>query len=98
MYRVGSDGALCRVQGRGAVAPNGNSAWLLARRDPVSEPRWACRERQSYVADDGGLHIVAERARIQAAVAGLDLGRARLLTRLSLFWVRRVRCGPGSGA
>jgi hypothetical protein len=51
--------------------------------------------RQSYVADDGGLHIVAERARIQAAVAGLDLGRARLLTRLSLFWVRRVRCGPG---
>ena len=46
---------------------------------------------QSYVADDGCLHIVAERASIQAAVAGLDLERARLLTRLSLFWVRRVR-------
>ncbi|KAK9846014.1 hypothetical protein WJX81_008468 [Elliptochloris bilobata] len=46
---------------------------------------------QSFVADDGCLHIVADRASIQAAVAGLDLERARLLTRLSLFWVRRVR-------
>lgn len=35
---------------------------------------------------------MADRASIQAAVAGLDLARARLLTRLSLFWVRRVRC------
>lgn len=43
------------------------------------------------MADDGCLHIVADRASIQAAVAGLDLERARLLTRLSLFWVRRVR-------
>ncbi len=46
---------------------------------------------QSYVADDGCLHIVADRHRIQEAVASLDLHRARLLTRLSLFWVHRVR-------
>jgi hypothetical protein len=46
---------------------------------------------QSYVADDGCLHIVAERSSIREAVSSLDLGRAALLTRLSLFWVRRVR-------
>ncbi|KAK9901712.1 hypothetical protein WJX75_009812 [Coccomyxa subellipsoidea] len=46
---------------------------------------------ESYVADDGCLHIVADRHRIQEAVSRLDLGRARLLTRLSLFWVHRVR-------
>ena len=46
---------------------------------------------QSFVADDGCLHIVAERASIREALARLDLGRARLLTRLALFWVRRVR-------
>ncbi len=47
---------------------------------------------QSYVADDGCLHIVADRHSIQAAVASLDLSRARLLTRLNLFWLQRVRC------
>ena len=46
---------------------------------------------QSYVADDGCLHVVAERSSIRDALARLDLPRARLLTRLSLFWVRRVR-------
>ncbi|BDA42157.1 hypothetical protein COCOBI_03-0420 [Coccomyxa sp. Obi] len=51
--------------------------------------RTSCIE--SYVADDGCLHIVADRHRIQEAVASLDLHRARLLTRLSLFWVHRVR-------
>ena len=48
---------------------------------------------QSYVAEDGCLHIVAAKDRIQDAVANLDLSRARLLTRLSLFWIQRVRCG-----
>ena len=50
---------------------------------------------QSYVAEDGCLHIVADKHRIQDAVASLDLGRAQLLTRLSLFWIQRVRCVPG---
>lgn len=45
------------------------------------------------MADDGCLHVVAERGSIRDALARLDLPRARLLTRLSLFWVRRVRCG-----
>ena len=52
---------------------------------------------QSYVADDGCLHVVADRGSIRDALARLDLPRARLLTRLSLFWVRRVRCGAGFG-
>ncbi len=47
---------------------------------------------QSYVADDGCLHIVADKHRIQNAVSSLDLARAQLLTRLSLFWIQRVRC------
>ena len=54
----------------------------------------ACRG-QSYVADNGCLHIIADRHSIQGAVASLDLDRARLLTRLSLFWVRRVRWVTG---
>lgn len=53
------------------------------------------RRMQSYVAEDGCLHIVADKHRIQDAVASLDLGRAQLLTRLSLFWIQRVRCDPG---
>ena len=46
---------------------------------------------QSYVAEDGCLHIVADKHRIHEAVASLDLDRAQLLTRLSLFWIHRVR-------
>lgn len=42
-------------------------------------------------ADDGVLHVVAQRNSIQEAVAQLDLNRARLLARLSQFWVRRSR-------
>ena len=50
-----------------------------------------CYRPQSFVGDDGYLHIVAERGSIRAALGRLDLSRARLLTRLSLFWIRRVR-------
>ena len=46
---------------------------------------------QSYVAEDGRLHIMADKDRIYEAVASLDLGRAQLLSRLSLFWIHRVR-------
>ena len=46
---------------------------------------------QSYVAEDGCLHIVADKHRIHEAVASLDLDRAQLLTKLSLFWIHRVR-------
>lgn len=46
----------------------------------------------SYVADDGCLHIVADKGSITQALTELDMERARLLTRLSMFWVRRVRC------
>ncbi len=45
----------------------------------------------SYVGDDGCLHIVADRNSITQSLLELDLERARLLTRLSMFWVRRVR-------
>ena len=46
---------------------------------------------QSFIADDGCLHVVAERSQIQSALGSLDLAKARLLTRLCLFWVRRVK-------
>eukprot|EP00887_Chlorella_sp_A99_P008131 scaffold12.g8131.t1 len=45
----------------------------------------------SHVADDGTLHVVADRGSIQEAVGRLDLGRARLLARLTQFWARRSR-------
>lgn len=47
---------------------------------------------QSYVGDDGCLHLVAERGKLRESLARVDLPRARLLNRLSLFWLRRVRC------
>ena len=46
---------------------------------------------QSYVGEDGTLHVVADRATIRAAMVDLDLERARLLTRVACFWVRRSR-------
>ena len=58
----------------------------------TSHPKIYTLDRpQSFVGDDGCLHIVAERGSIRAALGRLDLSRARLLTRLSLFWIRRVR-------
>lgn len=44
-----------------------------------------------YVADDGCVHLVADRFALRAALSALDLDRARLLTRVSLFWLRRAR-------
>lgn len=44
-----------------------------------------------HVADDGTLHVVADPARVQESLEQLDLGRARLLSRVSSFWVRRCR-------
>ena len=44
---------------------------------------------KSRVGDDGTLHIVANAGTVAEEVATLDLHRARLLTRLSGFWLRR---------
>lgn len=45
----------------------------------------------SHVADDGCLHVVADRGELRRQLSKLDLRRARVLTRLSDFWDRRVR-------
>lgn len=44
---------------------------------------------KSHGGDDGTLHIVANADTLAEEVANLDLHRARLLTRLSGFWLRR---------
>lgn len=44
---------------------------------------------KSRVGDDGTLHIVASADSIAEEVANLDLHRARLLTQVSGFWLRR---------
>ena len=46
---------------------------------------------KAYVADDGVLHVVGERRTIRQQIRGLDLGRARVLTRVASIWLRRVR-------
>ena len=51
---------------------------------------------RSHVGQDGSLHVVADRTRISQAFAQMDLDHARMLTRLALFWVRRVGCAPHS--
>lgn len=45
----------------------------------------------SHVADDGVLHLVADPAAVLDSAGGLDLERARLLSRLASFWARRSR-------
>ncbi|KAI8475841.1 MAG: hypothetical protein J3K34DRAFT_382443 [Monoraphidium minutum] len=44
-----------------------------------------------YVGDDGCLHVVSDRHTLRDVLMGLDLERARVLTRVSMFWLRRVR-------
>jgi hypothetical protein len=49
------------------------------------------RDGGGYVSDDGCLHVVAERHSLRDAVLALDLERARVLTRVTMFWLKRVR-------
>jgi hypothetical protein len=44
-----------------------------------------------YVSDDGCLHVIADRHSLRDAVQALDLERARVLTRVTMFWLKRVR-------
>lgn len=46
---------------------------------------------RSYVADDGSLHVVADRVSIKKALRSMDLERARVLTQVTMFWLKRVR-------
>lgn len=46
---------------------------------------------RSYIADDGCIHIVADRASIKTMLRNLDLEQARILTRVTMFWLKRVR-------
>ncbi|GBF90996.1 hypothetical protein Rsub_03851 [Raphidocelis subcapitata] len=48
-------------------------------------------EGRGCVADDGVLHVIADRHSLRDALLTLDLDRARVLARVSLFWQRRVR-------
>eukprot|EP01024_Parvocaulis_polyphysoides_P030148 TRINITY_DN27393_c0_g1_i1.p1 TRINITY_DN27393_c0_g1~~TRINITY_DN27393_c0_g1_i1.p1 ORF type:complete len:447 (-),score=52.08 TRINITY_DN27393_c0_g1_i1:11-1288(-) len=45
----------------------------------------------SYIGEDGILHIIADRSSTRRQIQALDLGRARLLSKLSNFWERRVQ-------
>lgn len=49
------------------------------------------KQMNSYVADDGSLHLVADRASVKSQLKTLDLSRAKMLTKVTLFWLRRVR-------
>jgi hypothetical protein len=40
----------------------------------------------SHVADDGCLHVVADRAKLREALQMLDLQRARVLTKVGVCW------------
>ncbi|GMH38401.1 hypothetical protein BSKO_06285 [Bryopsis sp. KO-2023] len=47
--------------------------------------------RLSRVADDGRIHVVADAALIKEALMTVEVDRARLLSRLSTYWIRRAR-------
>ncbi len=44
-----------------------------------------------FISDDGCLHVVADRHTLREGLRGLDFERARVLTRVTMFWLRRVR-------
>ncbi|KAJ9527460.1 hypothetical protein QJQ45_025732 [Haematococcus lacustris] len=46
---------------------------------------------KSYIGDDGALHLVADRDIIVEQLQALDVSRARMLTQVSFFWLKRVR-------
>eukprot|EP00775_Hariotina_reticulata_P002792 gene2792-3085_t len=46
---------------------------------------------RSHVADDGCLHVVADRVGLREALRAMDLERARVLTKVTMFWLKRVR-------
>lgn len=46
---------------------------------------------KAYIADDGCVHIVANRAHMAEQLTGLDLDRARTLTNVTHHWARRMR-------
>ncbi|WIA32850.1 hypothetical protein OEZ86_006027 [Tetradesmus obliquus] len=46
---------------------------------------------RSHVADDGCLHVVADRMGLREALKTMDLERARVLTKVTMFWLKRVR-------
>uniref|UniRef100_A0A7S3QVQ9 DUF4460 domain-containing protein n=1 Tax=Dunaliella tertiolecta TaxID=3047 RepID=A0A7S3QVQ9_DUNTE len=46
---------------------------------------------KAYVGDDGALHLVADRSTLKEQIYSLDLERARMLTKVSLYWLKRVR-------
>ena len=43
---------------------------------------------RAHIADDGTIHIAADRATMKQQLASVDLDRARTLTKTSYFWVR----------
>ncbi|KAG1674586.1 hypothetical protein FOA52_001835 [Chlamydomonas sp. UWO 241] len=46
---------------------------------------------RAYVADDGCVHVVAQRETMAKQLRGLDLSHARTLTTVTHFWARRMR-------
>lgn len=42
---------------------------------------------RAHIADDGTIHIAADRATMKQQLASVDLDRARTLTKTSYFWV-----------
>lgn len=46
---------------------------------------------RSFIADDGCVHLVADRMSIKQQVMSVDLERARMLTKVTFFWLKRVR-------
>ena len=46
---------------------------------------------QSFVGEDGCLHLVAGAETLPASIQQLDLHQARVLSRLDSFWSQRCR-------
>ena len=46
---------------------------------------------QSFIGDDGCLHLVADAEKLPATMQQLDLNQARVLSRLDSFWSERCR-------
>lgn len=88
-----SSGAVARLDGLALRlyhpydAPSQTYSWV----DPAGCMRLEASVMTAHIAEDGTIHLVADRASISAQLASLNVARAHSLSAVHNYWARRQR-------
>lgn len=74
----------------GHIFVTGLSICLHRPDNTPMDPLSANSHSQSWITDDGCLHLITHNGHVAESIRDLDLDRAELLTRLHAFWQRRA--------